>query len=61
VLHQIVGAGDERHANELIEERRIMAAVWGPEATPTTFVRALPTSPVANLTIAWFADCDVVR
>ena len=41
-LAQIVGAGDERHANELIEERRIMAVAWGPAATPTTFVRPLP-------------------
>ena len=39
LLPQIVGAGDERHANELIEERRIMAVAWGPAATPTTFVR----------------------
>jgi len=42
-----VGAGDERHANELIEERRIMAVAWGPAATPTTFVRTCPTMTTA--------------
>lgn len=35
---QVVGAGDEKHSNELIEDRRVMAVVWGPEQPPTTLV-----------------------
>lgn len=34
----MVGAGDEKQGNELIEERRVMAVVWGPEHPPTTLV-----------------------
>ena len=62
---QIVGEGDEKQGNELIEERRVMAMVWGPDQPPTTLVSSCTTSRAphdlvtfscaqATSTEAWF-------